>query len=108
MITITDTAAAQISEILAAETDKTLKLRIFVQGGGCNGVQTGFSLDNTQNDDDFIMESNNITMMVDSVSFQYLQESTIDYKTTNTSSGFTIDIPTATSHCSCGSSFSID
>jgi iron-sulfur cluster insertion protein len=107
MITITDTAAAQIAEILAAETDKTLKLRIFVQGGGCSGFQQGFTLDSEQAEDDWDLLISGIPVLVDSLSMQYLEGSEIDYYSDAMGGGFAIKNTRFSSTCGCGSSFSM-
>lgn len=107
MITITDTAFEKISDILAEENNPNLKLRTFVQGGGCSGFSYGFTLDEEQNEDDFVIEKPGVTVLVDSMSMQYLQGATIDYKQELMGSNFTINNPNATATCGCGSSFSI-
>lgn len=106
-ITITNAARTKITNIIASENDDTLKLRAFIQGGGCSGFSYGFTLDDTTNDDDYIINESGITILVDSMSMQYLQDSTIDYKDSITSSSFVITNPNAESTCGCGSSFSI-
>jgi iron-sulfur cluster insertion protein len=103
MITVTETAQAKISDILAEENNPKLKIRAFVQGGGCSGFQYGFTLDEEQNEDDF--EINGV--LVDAMSAQYLTGSTIDYKDGLEGSHFAIINPNAQSTCGCGSSFSV-
>jgi iron-sulfur cluster insertion protein len=79
-------------------------VRAFVQGGGCSGMQYGFTLDESQDpDDDFEVDG----VLVDSMSMQYMSGATIDYKETNMGSNFVIDNPQAQTTCGCGSSFSI-
>lgn len=107
MITITDSAFTKINEIIAEQTKPDLKLRTFVQGGGCSGFNYGFTLDHEQNEDDFVIERSGIIVLVDSMSMQYLQGATIDYKEDLMSSSFVIDNPNAESTCGCGSSFSV-
>jgi iron-sulfur cluster insertion protein len=102
MITITETAQSKISDILAEENKPNLKVRAFVQGGGCSGFQYGFTLDEEHNEDDF--EINGV--LVDSMSMQYLTGATIDYREDVHGSQFTINNPNATTTCGCGSSFS--
>jgi iron-sulfur cluster insertion protein len=106
MITITETAQAKIKDIIAEENNPALKLRAFVQGGGCSGMQTGFTLDDTQADDDWDIESNGVHILIDSMSGGYLQGATIDYKEDQYGSAFTITGMQATTTCGCGSSFS--
>jgi iron-sulfur cluster insertion protein len=102
MITITESAHAKISDILAEESNPKLKVRAFVQGGGCSGFQYGFTLDEEQNDDDFEIDG----VLVDSMSMQYLSGAVIDYKNEIHGSQFVIQNPNAQSTCGCGSSFS--
>ena len=107
MITITETAASQIAEILAAESDKTLKLRIFVEGGGCSGLRQGFCLDAEQAEDDWDLLISGIPVLVDSLSMQYLEGSEIDYHSDALGGGFAIRNTKFSSTCGCGSSFSM-
>jgi len=103
MLTITETAQAKIADILAEENNANLKVRAFVQGGGCSGFQYGFTLDEEHNEDDF--EVNGV--LVDSMSMQYLSGAVIDYKEDINGSQFSISNPNATTTCGCGSSFGV-
>ena len=106
MITITDSAAEKIKDLFIDENDPTIKgLRIFVKGGGCSGFQYGFTFDNEINEDDFVIETNEIKVMVDSISSGYIIGAKLDYKDEPFSSQFVITNPNATSKCGCGSSF---
>lgn len=105
MITITESAILKIKDILAEETNPALKLRVFVQGGGCSGFQYGFTLDEQQNEDDFEVEVDGVKVLVDSMSNTYLHGATIDYKDELMGSSFIINNPNAQSTCGCGSSF---
>jgi iron-sulfur cluster insertion protein len=107
MIEITESAMAKISDILAEENNPNVKLRTFVQGGGCSGFSYGFTLDEEQNEDDFVIEKSGTSILVDSMSMQYLQGATIDYKDELMGSSFTINNPNATTTCGCGSSFAV-
>jgi len=107
MITLTGSALAKISDILAEENNPALKLRTFVQGGGCSGFSYGFMLDEEQNEDDFIIEDTGAKVLVDSMSMQYMQGATIDYKEELIGSSFVINNPNATTTCGCGSSFAV-
>jgi iron-sulfur cluster insertion protein len=107
MIEITNSAVAKIADILAEENNPKAKLRIFVQGGGCSGFQYGFTLDEDVAQDDFEIEKSGVILLVDSMSAQYLQGSTVDYKEEFMGSQFVINNPTAKSTCGCGSSFSV-
>ena len=107
MIEITDSAMSKIADILSEENNPNVKLRTFVQGGGCSGFSYGFTLDEQQNDDDFVIEKSGTCILVDSMSMQYLQGATIDYKEELMGSSFTINNPNAVTTCGCGSSFAV-
>ena len=102
----TDSAAAKVKELIEEEGNLDLKLRVFVTGGGCSGFQYGFTFDETAADDDTTMEKNGVTLLVDSMSYQYLVGAEIDYTESLEGSQFVIKNPNATSTCGCGSSFS--
>lgn len=106
-ITITDSAVAKIADLLAEENNPKLCLRTFVQGGGCSGFQYGFTFDEEQNDDDFVIEKSGIKILVDSMSYQYLVGAEINYTEDLSGSSFTIKNPNAQTTCGCGSSFSV-
>jgi len=106
MITITDSAVVKIKDILAEENNPDLKLRVFVQGGGCSGMSYGFTLDDTQAEDDWDIEVDGVTVYVDSMSSNYLQGAVIDYVESDMGSSFSIKNPNAVTSCGCGSSFS--
>jgi iron-sulfur cluster insertion protein len=106
-VNITEPAMLRIADLLAEENNPKLKLRTFVQGGGCSGFQYGFTFDEQQNEDDFVVERPGMTLLVDAISMQYLQGSTVDYKDDLSGSSFTIKNPNAESTCGCGSSFSV-
>ena len=103
---ITENAALKIKDLLAEEGNPNLKLRTFVQGGGCSGFQYGFTFDEIQNEDDFVIEKSGMTLLIDSMSMQYLTDATIDYKEDINGSQFSIKNPNAVTTCGCGSSFS--
>lgn len=107
MITITEQAAEKIKDILAEENNPELKLRMFVQGGGCSGFSYGFTLDEVANEDDFDIEKDGIHVLVDAMSAQYVQGAEVDYKEDLHGSQFSIKNPTATTTCGCGSSFGV-
>jgi iron-sulfur cluster insertion protein len=104
-ITLDSTAIVKIKDLLAEENIPNLKLRIFVSGGGCSGFQYGFTIEENQNDDDFIVDQDEVSLLVDAHSMQYLTGSVIGYKTSLMGSQFEIKNPAATSTCGCGSSF---
>ena len=105
MITVTEQAVAKLRDIIAEERNPNLKLRVFVQGGGCSGMQYGFTLDDAQNDDDWDFDINGVKILVDSMSGGYLQGAEIDYKEDQYGSAFSIKNPSAQTTCGCGSSF---
>jgi len=106
MINISDSAKTKILDLLAEENNPDLKLRTFVQGGGCSGFQYGFTFDEQQNEDDFEVPLGDYKVLVDAMSMTYLQGAEIDYKEDINGSQFSIKNPTATTTCGCGSSFS--
>jgi iron-sulfur cluster insertion protein len=105
-MTLEPAAVSQLTKILAEENNPNLKLRVFVQGGGCSGFQYGFTLDEAANEDDFDLEFGEVRVLVDSSSWQYLQEARIDFRDDLSGSNFVIENPQAQSTCGCGSSFS--
>ena len=107
MITITDSAKTKILDLLAEEGNPDLKLRTFVQGGGCSGFSYGFTFDEIMNEDDFEIPLGKFKVLVDAMSMQYLQGASIDYKEDLQGSEFKITNPNAQSTCGCGSSFSV-
>ena len=104
MIQITDKAFSQIRQIMIEE-DTSEPLRVYVQGGGCSGFQYGFTFDENQADDDYLIEQDGVKVLVDAMSMTYLSGAEIDYKKDLTSSQFVIKNPNATNTCGCGSSF---
>ena len=106
MITITENATTKISDILAEENNPNAKIRVFVQGGGCSGMQYGFTIDEEQNEDDFEIPAGSMSVLVDSISAQYLTNANIDYVEDLSGSQFKISNPQAQTTCGCGSSFS--
>jgi len=103
----TDSAAAKVADLIADEGNPELKLRVFVQGGGCSGFSYGFTFDEIANDDDTTMQKNGVSLLVDAMSYQYLVGAEVDYKDDLQGAQFIIkNNPGATSTCGCGSSFS--
>ena len=106
MLSITESAKARVLELLAEENNPNLYIRTFVQGGGCSGMEYGFTLDENKNEDDFeIPLAESKTLLVDAMSMQYLTGALIDYKEDLTGSRFSIENPNAQTTCGCGSSF---
>ena len=106
-MTLTDNAAKKLASLKAAENNNDLMLRVYVTGGGCSGFSYGFDFAEDLDDDDATFLNGDATMVVDSLSYQYLQGSTIDYVEGLVGSRFVVDNPNATTSCGCGSSFSI-
>ena len=100
-------AVTKLKDILAEENNPNAKLRVFVQGGGCSGMQYGFSLEETKNEDDFDFVYDDVTVLVDAMSMQYLQNAEIRFDDSDMGSSFVINNPQAQTTCGCGSSFSI-
>lgn len=107
MIEISPSAKVKIQDLLDEENNPNLKLRTFVQGGGCSGFSYGFTFDSEQNDDDFEFDIGRWKVLVDAMSMQYLTGAEIDYKEDLTGSQFVIKNPNAQTTCGCGSSFSV-
>jgi iron-sulfur cluster insertion protein len=107
MITISENAKTKILDLLAEENNPDLKLRTFVQGGGCSGFTYGFTFDLEQGEDDFELPLGDYKVLVDSMSMQYLTGAEVDYKEDLSGSSFVIRNPNAETTCGCGSSFSV-
>lgn len=106
MITLSESAKEKIKDILNEESS-TSNLRVFVNGGGCAGFSYGFVLDDQINEDDFSIDVDEVRVLIDSISYQYLEGSVIDYKEELVGSSFTINNPNVETTCGCGSSFSM-
>ena len=102
-----DSAVGKVKSLIEEEGNPDLKLRVFVQGGGCSGFQYGFTFDEIVNEDDTKIEKDGVTLLVDSMSYQYLVGAEIDYKEDIEGAQFVIRNPNATTTCGCGSSFSV-
>jgi iron-sulfur cluster insertion protein len=101
----TDAAASKVGELIKGEDNPRLKLRVFVQGGGCSGFQYGFTFDEDEQDGDTCVENQGVKLLVDPMSFQYLMGAEIDYKEDLEGAQFIIRNPNAKTTCGCGSSF---
>jgi len=107
-LTITENATAKIIEVIQEEGNPALKLRMYVQGGGCSGMSYGFTLDEVQNEDDWVIPAGSASILVDSMSMQYIAGAEVDYKDDLSGSQFVINNPNAQTTCGCGSSFQPD
>lgn len=106
-LTLTDNAAKKLAKLKSAENNDNLKLRVYITGGGCSGFSYNFDFAEDLDDDDSVFANGNESLVVDSLSYQYLAGSTIDYTEGLEGSRFIVDNPNATTTCGCGSSFSI-
>ncbi|HAZ78392.1 MAG TPA: iron-sulfur cluster insertion protein ErpA [Porticoccaceae bacterium] len=104
---VTDSAIAKVQSLKSEEDNENLKLRVYVTGGGCSGFQYGFSFEDTMAEDDTPVIRDGVTVVIDSLSFQYLAGSTVDYEVGLMGSRFVITNPNASTTCGCGASFSI-
>lgn len=105
-VIFSDAAANKVRALLDDEDDSSQKLRVFVTGGGCSGYQYGFKFDNDTAEDDTVVVKNGVTLLVDSMSLQYLQGAEIDYRENVEGAQFVIRNPNASTTCGCGNSFS--
>ena len=113
-ITFSVNAADKVAALLLEEENPALNLRVYITGGGCSGFQYGFTFDETIQPDDTIVEQlcsdgkSHVKLLIDSMSYQYLQNAEIDYVQGVQGEQFVIRNPNAKTTCGCGSSFSID
>ena len=106
-IILTERAAAKVRELRDDEGNPNLKLRVYITGGGCAGFSYGFTFDENVNDDDTSVEREDVTLLVDAMSIQYLDGSEVDYEQGLMGSRFIVNNPNAVTTCGCGSSFSV-
>jgi iron-sulfur cluster insertion protein len=106
MINLTESAQTKLEDIIKGYNDPKLKVRMYVSGGGCSGMQYGFEITVEQNEDDWIFPANNTTVLIDPISMQYIEGITVDYKDDLQGARFVMDNPKAQTTCGCGSSFS--
>ncbi len=106
-VLFTDSAATKVKQLIDEEGNASLKLRVFVSGGGCSGFQYGFTFDESITEGDTKVEKNGVTLLIDPMSFQYLIGAEIDYTEGLEGAQFVIRNPNATTTCGCGSSFSV-
>ena len=100
-------AAAKVRELVKEEGNDALKLRVYIQGGGCSGFQYGFEFDESQADDDLAIQTDGVTLLVDPLSLQYLMGAEVDYTESLHGAQFVIRNPNAKTTCGCGSSFTV-
>ena len=104
-IALTDTAAAKVAQLLAAENEPGYFLRVAVQPGGCSGLRYSIYFDDRQLDGDVTAEYSGVTVAVDRMSAPYLRGAKLDWMESLEQSGFTIDNPNVQGSCACGESF---
>ncbi|QSX74759.1 iron-sulfur cluster insertion protein ErpA [Lysobacter arenosi] len=103
----TSAAASKVRELIAEEGNAALKLRVYIQGGGCSGFQYGFEFDDQQGEDDLAVHTDGVTLLVDPLSLQYLMGAQVDYTESLHGAQFVIRNPNAKTTCGCGSSFAV-
>ena len=106
-INLSASAVQKVRELVTEEENDELKLRVFITGGGCSGFQYGFTFDEMVADDDTAIDKEGVTLLVDSLSFQYLAGAVVDYTEGLEGSKFIVTNPNASTTCGCGSSFSV-
>jgi iron-sulfur cluster insertion protein len=106
-IAFSDRAACKVRELIEGDGNQTLKLRVFVTGGGCSGFSYGFTFDDDDAADDAMVENEGVTLVIDPMSYPYLAGSRIDYKEDLQGAQFVVTNPNASSTCGCGNSFAI-
>ena len=105
-LVFTDAAALKVADLIRNEGNPKLMLRVFVQGGGCSGLQYGFEFDEQEQDGDTCVENLGVKLLIDPMSIQYLAGAEIDYREDIEGAQFVIRNPNAATTCGCGSSFS--
>jgi iron-sulfur cluster assembly accessory protein len=108
LVQLSDAAAGKLRELVEAEQNPQIGLRVYVYSGGCSGFRYGMMLEDQPSAEDVTIESKGIKVYVDRSSTQYLEGSEIDYLDTLMGAGFTVNNPNAVSACGCGSSFRTD
>lgn len=107
-VIFTENAANKVATLIQEEGNPELKLRAYIEGGGCSGLQYGFKLDEFNNEDDYSTITRGVSLLIDPQSFKYLSGATIDYVEDLEGERFTIDNPNAKKTCGCGTSFDIE
>lgn len=107
VLSLTDSAVQKVQSLIEDEGDNSLCLRVFVTGGGCSGFQYGFTFDTEINEDDAKVEQEGVNVLVDSLSYPYLEGASVDYQESLEGSRFVVTNPQAESTCGCGSSFTV-
>ena len=106
-IDLTENALKRILDVIKNDSNSSSNFRVYVTGGGCSGFQYGFKFDDDVAFDDDIVEFENFTVLLDSMSYPYLYGSTLDFVEDLSGSKFVINNPNAKTTCGCGESFTI-
>ena len=106
-VQMTEAAIGKVRQLIEAEGNDALMLRIYVTGGGCSGFQYGFAFEEAAAEDDSLLEQDGVTLLVDPMSYPYLAGAKVDYVDDLSGSQFVVKNPNASTTCGCGSSFSI-
>ena len=104
-LVFTDAAALKVADLIRNEGNPKLMMRVFVQGGGCSGLQYGFEFDEQLQDGDTCIENQGVKLLIDPMSVNYLGGAEIDFRDGLDGAQFVIRNPNATTTCGCGSSF---
>ena len=106
-LSLTDSAMSRIANVMSANKELGTKFRVYVTGGGCSGFQYGFKFDSVTAFDDDVIDFDNFSVLLDSMSYPYLYGSTLDFVEDLSGSKFVIKNPNAKTTCGCGESFTI-
>ncbi len=107
VVFMSEEAAAKVREFMQEESEEELFLRVFVQGGGCSGFQYGFTFEDAASDDDTVCDLHGLKVLIDPLSYTYLNGATINYQESLAGARFSISNPNASTTCGCGESFSV-
>ncbi|AKH68573.1 Iron-sulfur cluster assembly accessory protein [Spongiibacter sp. IMCC21906] len=107
VLALTESTVAKVKSLVEEEANEDLKLRVFVTGGGCSGFQYGFTFDELVDEEDTLVEKDGVTVLVDPLSYQYLEGAQLDYTEGLEGARFVVTNPNAATTCGCGSSFSV-
>lgn len=107
VLSLTERAVEKVRNLVQEESNEDLKLRVFVTGGGCSGFQYGFTFDELVDEEDTQVEKDGVVVLVDPLSYQYLEGAQVDYTEGLEGSRFVVTNPNASTTCGCGSSFSV-
>ena len=106
-LSLTQEAAKRLETLRAKQGKERLYLRVTVDGGGCQGFEYKFSFEDTPGGDEFFTEEGSVGVVTDSVSYGFLQGSTLDYEDALIGAKFVVKNPNASSSCGCGTSFNV-